>query len=198
MLPIFSSRDRLIAVAVAIVSSTQLTLAQSPASSASKMTASVSTTPSTAATTADFAWLAGTWEGNLAGAEGMVAALTFQPPAAGTVTGVMRLRKADKLVMVELIAMIDTPRGVELRFRHFTGALDALETTFRQTMLLKTHEPAKDTFENLAEFDKALMSTQPRVSSWIRHGPDEMVAHSDIIGSDGKPAVIEVVYRRVK
>ena len=128
----------------------------------------------------------------------MVAALTFQPPAAGTVTGVMRLRKADKLVMVELIAMIDTPRGVELRFRHFTGALDALETTFRQTMLLKTHEPAKDTFENLAEFDKALMSTQPRVSSWIRHGPDEMVAHSDIIGSDGKPAVIEVVYRRVK
>ena len=42
------------------------------------------------------------------------------------------------------------------------------------------------------------MSTQPRVSSWIRRGPDEMVAHSDIIGSDGKPAVIEVVYRRVK
>ena len=68
----------------------------------------------------------------------MVAALTFQPPAAGTVTGVMRLRQADKLMMVELIAMIDTPRGVELRFRHFTGALDALETTFKQTMLLKT------------------------------------------------------------
>jgi len=25
-----------------------------------------------------------------------------------------------------------------------------------------------------------------------------MVAHSDIIGGDGKPAVIELVYRRVK
>jgi hypothetical protein len=133
-------------------------------------------------------------EGNLAGA-GMVAALTF-PASGGGNIGVMRLRQADKLMMVELIAMIDTPRGVELRFRHFTGALDALETTFKQTMLLKTHEATKDTFENLAEFDKALMSTQPRVSSWIRHGPDEMVAHSDIIGGDGKPAVIEVVYRR--
>jgi len=102
----------------------------------------------------------------------MVAALTFQPPAAGSITGVMRLRQADKLMLVELIAMIDTPRGVELRFRHFTGALEALETTFKQTMLLKSHEATKDTFENLAEFDKALMSTQPRVSSWIVKTPE--------------------------
>ena len=84
------------------------------------------------------------------------------------------------------------------RSRRFLDTLDALETTFKQNMLLKSHEPAKDTFENLAEYDKALMSTQPRTSAWIRRGPDEMVAHSDIIGSDGKPAVIEVVYRRVK
>jgi hypothetical protein len=110
----------------------------------------------------------------------------------------MRHQQGDKLHMLELIAMIDTPRGVELRFRHFTGALDALETTFKQTMLLKSHEPTKDTFENLAEFDKALMSTQPRISSWTRRGPDEMVAHSDILTSEGKPSMIEVVYRRVK
>jgi hypothetical protein len=198
MLPTLSFRGRLIAVAAAAVTFTHVALAQTSATAPSKIVASVSPTSSPSVTTADFAWLAGSWEGNLAGAEGMVAALTFQPPAAGTVTGVMRLRQADKLMMVELIAMIDTPRGVELRFRHFTGALDALETTFKQTMLLKTHEATKDTFENLAEFDKALMSTQPRVSSWIRRGPDEMVAHSDIIGGDGKPAVIEVVYRRVK
>lgn len=198
MLPTPSFRGRLIAIAATAVAFTHVALAQTSATASSKIVASGSPTSSASATTADFAWLAGSWEGNLAGAEGMVAALTFQPPAAGTVTGVMRLRQADKLMMVELIAMIDTPRGVELRFRHFTGALDALETMFKQTMLLKTHEATKDTFENLAEFDKALMSTQPRVSSWTRRGPDEMVAHSDIIGGDGKPAVIEVVYRRVK
>ena len=198
MLPTLSFRGRLLVVAVAAISSTQLAFAQTSATAPSKISASVPPTSSASATTADFAWLAGTWEGNLAGAAGMVAALTFQPPAAGSITGVMRLRQADKLMLVELIAMIDTPRGVELRFRHFTGALEALETTFKQTMLLKSHEATKDTFENLAEFDKALMSTQPRVSSWIRRGPDEMVAHSDIIGGDGKPAVIEVAYRRVK
>jgi hypothetical protein len=154
--------------------------------------------PRTVATTADFAWLAGNWEGRFADDGGMVAALTFQAPAAGTITGVMRLRTGDKLLLVELVAMVDTPKGVEMRFRHFTGALEALEPTFKQTMLLKSHEPTKDTFENLAEYDGALMSTQPRVSSWIRRGPDEMVAHSDIIGGDGKPAVMEVVYRRAK
>lgn len=122
-------------------------------------------TPLTAVTTADFAWLAGTWEGKLAGKEGMVAAVAYQRPAAGTITGVMRLHQGDKLMVVELISMIDTPRGVEVRFRHFTGALEAMETTFKQNMVLKSHEPAKDTFENLAEYDKALMSTQPRVSS---------------------------------
>lgn len=198
MLPTLSFRGRLLVVAVAAISSTQLASAQTSATAPSKISASVPPTSSASATTADFAWLAGTWEGNLAGADGMVAALTFQPPAAGSITGVMRLRQADKLMLVELIAMIDTPRGVELRFRHFTGALEALETTFKQTMLLKSHEATQDTFENLAEFDKTLMSTQPRVSSWIRRGPDQMVAHSDIIGADGKPAVIEVVYRRVK
>ena len=185
---------RLISIAFAMLTSARIVSAQTEAAS----TSSAARTPRTAATTADFAWLAGNWEGDLAGGKGMVAALTFQPPAAGTVAGVMRLRQGDKLMMLEMIAMIDTPRGVELRFRHFTGALEALETTFKQTMLLKSHEPAKDTFENLAEYDKTLMSTQPRTSAWIRRGPDEMVAHSDIIGSDGKPAVIEVVYRRVK
>jgi hypothetical protein len=187
-------RARLISIALATLTPARILTAQTEAAS----TSSAARAPATSATTADFAWLAGTWEGNLAGSAGMVAALTFQPPAAGSVSGVMRLRQGDKLVMLELIAMIDTPRGVELRFRHFTGALDALETTFKQNMLLKSHEPAKDTFENLAEYDKTLMSTQPRTSAWIRRGPDEMVAHSDIIGSDGKPAVIEVVYRRVK
>jgi hypothetical protein len=186
---------RLISIALATLVSGRLLTAQTESPTKG---ASASPTPPTAATTADFAWLAGNWEGKLASNDGAVAAISYQRPAAGTITGVMRLHQGDKLLVVELIAMIDTPRGVELRFRHFTGTLEAMETTFKQNMLLKSHEPTKDTFENLAEFDKALMSTQPRVSSWTRRGPDEMVAHSDIIGSDGKPAVIEVVYRRVK
>src|SRR4051794_6709040 len=83
--------------------------------------------------TADFAWLAGSWEGKLASLPTAVAEIAFQSPRAGTITGVMRLAEGDKLLVVELIPMGDTPRGIELRFRHFNGALDAFETTFKQT-----------------------------------------------------------------
>jgi hypothetical protein len=198
MSPVLFLRRLLASATLVLFSSIHALAAQASPTAVSRVAASVAKTPSAVATTADFAWLAGNWEGNLAGDGGVVAALTFQAPAAGTITGVMRLRQGDKLLMVELIAMVDTPRGVEMRFRHFTGTLEALEPTFKHTMLLKSHEPTKDTFENLADYDKTLMSTQPRVSAWIRRGPDEMVAHSDIIGGDGKPAVIEVIYRRTK
>jgi hypothetical protein len=40
------------------------------------------------------------------------------------------------------------------------------------------------------------MSTQPRVTRFIRRGADRFVGRSNIIGSDGKPAVVEAVYQR--
>ena len=46
--------------------------------------------------------------------------------------------------------------------------------------------------------DGAMMSTQPRVVTWKRLGADSFVGQSDIIGSDGKPGVVEVTYRRVR
>ena len=147
-------------------------------------------------TTADFAWLAGSWEGKLANIPDAVAEITFQSPKGGTLTGVMRLVQGDKLLVIELISLVDTPRGPEMRFRHFTGALDAFETTFKQTMRLKSHDASKDVFENTVEYDKALMSTQPRISIWSHRGTDELIAHSDIIGDDGKPGAVDVSYRR--
>jgi hypothetical protein len=41
------------------------------------------------------------------------------------------------------------------------------------------------------------MSTQPRVTTFERIDDDHFVGHSDIIGNDSKPAVIEVRYRRI-
>ncbi len=147
-------------------------------------------------TTADFAWLAGSWEGKLANIPDAIAEITFQSPKGGTLTGVMRLVQGDKLLVIELISLVDTPRGPEMRFRHFTGALDAFETTFKQTMRLKSHDASKDVFENTVDYDKTLMSTQPRISIWSHRGTDELIAHSDIIGDDGKPSAVDVTYRR--
>ena len=148
-------------------------------------------------TTSDFRWLAGNWEGRLTGRPG-TADITFTTPREGTITGVMRLADNGKIIVVELISLVDTPDGVEMRFRHFSPALEAYETQFKQAMRLSSHSNERDVFDNTATYDKALMSTQPRTTQFIRRGPDEFVGRSDIIGDDGKPAVVESIYRRRK
>jgi hypothetical protein len=147
--------------------------------------------------TSDFAWLAGSWEGRLVGADNIGTELTFQPPKGGLMSGVMRLSQDGKPVLLELISIIDGSDGVELRFRHFDGALSTMESTFKQTMLLTKSTDSSDTFENTVAFDKTLLSTQPRVASWTQRGQNAMVAHSDILDENGKPSTIEVVYRRI-
>lgn len=148
-------------------------------------------------TTASFAWLEGTWEGHLSNSPGTLE-IVFTAPKAGFITGVMRLIDHEKILVVELISMVDTPAGPELRFRHFSSTLEAYETEFRQAMRFVSHEGDRDVFENTVPYDAKLMSTQGRKATFIRRGADEYVAHSDIIDSQGKPAVIEATYRRTK
>ena len=157
--------------------------------------------PSTAkaqsvATTKDFSWLVGRWQGTMTSGAG-VADVTFQPAVAGLMTGVMKIVSGDKILVVELISIVDTPNGPEMRFRHFSASLDAYEQSFKQALRLKTHSADKDVFENMVPYDKALMSTQPRLTTFQRFDADTFTGHSDIIGDDGKPAVIEVKYRRL-
>ena len=149
------------------------------------------------ANAADFGWLAGSWIGSFPANAELQSELTFQAPRAGVVTGIMRLFQGKQLLVVELISLIDTPSGPEMRFRHFSGDLGALESTFRQDMVLRAHTDTQDTFENTVPYDAALMSTQPRVSSWIRSSATQLIARSQVINDDGKPATLEVNYRRV-
>ncbi len=150
----------------------------------------------TSATTRDLGWLAGRWEGTMGNRPG-IADVTFAPPTAGLITGVRRLVADNKILVVELISINDTPAGPEMRFRHFSSALVAYEDSFKQALRLKSASSDKFVFENTVPFDKALMSTQPRVTIFERKGPDAFIGHSDIIGSDEKPAVVEVHYRRL-
>ena len=104
----------------------------------------------------------------------------------------------DTVLVVELITMVDAPNGLQLRFRHFSAELEAYETQYKQAMRHTAHLNDRDVFENTVPYDKTLMSTQPRTTAYIRTGPDSFVGRSDIIGSDGMPAVIEVTYARVR
>ena len=151
----------------------------------------------TSATLRDFAWLVGRWEATVANLPGAQLDVTYSAPRGGLMTGMMRLVQRDTVLVVELISLVQTPSGVEMRFRHFSPTLDAYEREFKQTMRLTSHQPSTDVFENTVAFDAKLMSTQPRRTSMLRHGDDEFVGRSDIIGSDGKPAEIVSTYRRV-
>ncbi|HUQ99740.1 MAG TPA: DUF6265 family protein [Gemmatimonadaceae bacterium] len=148
------------------------------------------------ATTHDFAWLAGNWEGRVTGRPG-TADISFAAPRAGTITGVMRLvDNNDKVLVVELVSLVDNPGGLEMRFRHFSPSLEAYETNFKQTMKLSDLTPERAVFENETPYDKTLMSTQPRITQFIRRGRNEFIGRSNIIDDKGQPAIIESVYRR--
>ena len=108
----------------------------------------------------------------------------------------MRLADQGKILVVELISLVDTPNGVEMRFRHFSPALEAYEPQFKQTMRLSSHSSDRDVFENVTPYDSTLMSTQPRITQFIRPRPNELVGRSNIIDDKGKPAVVESFYRR--
>lgn len=110
----------------------------------------------------------------------------------------MRLVQNDTVLVVELISLVDTPAGVEMRFRHFSPQLDAYEVQFKQVMRLAPHDAERDVFENMIPYDKELMSTQPRNTTLIRQGADRFIGRSNIIGSDGAPAVVEVTYERAR
>lgn len=168
-----------------------------PAFSAPLAAQSATTNDAPRATLADFAWLTGAWTGKPASLDA-VAEVTFQPARAGLMTGVMRLTQGSSVLVVELISLVETPNGLEMRFRHFSPSLDAYEPEFKQNMRHTTHAADRDAFGNAVAYSKALMSTQPRTSTFIRRGTDAFVAHNDFIGDDGKPSVIEVSYQRVR
>jgi hypothetical protein len=149
------------------------------------------------ATVADFAWLVGKWEGKMDSRVG-TAYVVYSEPHAGIVTGVMHLVSRDnKILVVELITLVDTPRGVDMRFRHFSPGLDAYETEFKQSMLLTSHEADRDVFQNQVPYAKGLLSTQPRTTSLLRQRDGSFIGRSDITGEDGKPSVIQGTYRRI-
>jgi hypothetical protein len=151
-----------------------------------------------AATTADFRWLAGRWEGRMAANPGAIADVTFSAPSARSIVGSIRLVQNDTVLVVELISLVDTPAGVEMRFRHFSSQLVAYEARFEQAMRLRSHDGERDMFENTVPYDKELMSTQPRTTTFVRQGPDKFIGRSNIMDSAGKPAVMEVTYQRMR
>lgn len=146
------------------------------------------------ATLADFAWLAGRWEGKLpfpGSDKPLIAEQQWFAPSNGTTLGMFRLSSDQKTVIIELFTVRETPAGIFFYFRHFSPDLVPQEKDEAYRLKLTKWDAGHFQFDNTVQ-------NQLKDATLTVVDADHYVSHGDITGSDGKPAVIEVTYHRVK
>ena len=164
-------------------------------SAAQKPSAIIVVTPEQkSATLADFAWLAGRWEGKLpfpGSDKPLTAEQQWFAPSNGTMLGMFRLSSDQKTILIELFTVRETADGIFLYFRHFSPELVPQEKEDAYRLKLTKWDAGHFQFDNTVQnnLKDAILTV---VDS------DHYISHGDITGSDGKPAVIEVAYHRVK
>jgi hypothetical protein len=139
------------------------------------------------ATVKDFGWLTGTWRGEWGP---RVAEVVWTAPQSGVMTGAFSLMETDKVLVIELFTLVQTPSGVDLYIRHFTPELAAWEKS-GPTRLTTASFDAKQ-----FEFDNAV-DGKPKKFVFSRADGDTYVARSEIVPDTGDEQVIEITYHRV-
>ena len=143
---------------------------------------------------ADFAWLTGHWEGPLPFPgldKPLIAEQEWFAPSNGTMLGMFRLHNDQKTLIIELFTVRETPGGVFFYFRHFSPELVPQEKEDAYRLKLTKWEGGRFQFDNTVQ-------NQLKDAILTNVDADHYISHGDITGSDGKPAVIEVSYHRVK
>src|SRR5215470_11058534 len=138
------------------------------------------------ATLADFAWLAGRWEGKLP-APGSDKQLTaeqqWMSPKNGTMQGFFRLTDNEKTIVIELFTIRETPGGIAFYFRHFSPELKPLEENEAYHLNLTKWDGTMFRFDNP-------VVNQLKDAILTHNADDTYISHGDITGADGKPASI--------
>lgn len=138
------------------------------------------------ATLADFAWLAGRWQGDWGP---RVAEQDWMAPKSGLMLGTFRLVEDDKTLVIELFSLLQKPDGIQLRFRHFTPELTAWEKSDPTLLTLESFNATKFTFVNP-------LNGQPKHAILTRIDPDTYLSRSEIVADSGALQVIEITYHR--
>jgi Domain of unknown function (DUF6265) len=140
------------------------------------------------ATLAQFAWLAGRWEGVWGP---RVAQQVWMPPQSGTMVGVFQLTDNDRTLVVELFTIVSTRNGIELRVRHFTPSLTTWPVEKSGPALLKLATIDSKSIQ----FDSE-DNGQPKHWSMQRNGPDTYVQRFEVVPEKGQSRTEEIVYHR--
>jgi hypothetical protein len=140
------------------------------------------------ATLADFAWLAGRWQG----AWGQrVAQQVWTAPKAGVMLGVFQLAENDKTLVLELFTVVDESDGIKFHLRHFTPSLVAWEKSGPTILNLASADAKTIVFENP-------LDGQPKRTIFTQIDADTYVSRSEVVPEKGDLQVTEITYRRQK
>lgn len=145
-------------------------------------------TPAAKATLADFAWLAGRWQGVWGP---RIARQAWIPPKAGVMLGTFQLTENDKTLVIELFTLVEKPDGIELRLRHFTPSLVAWEKSGPAVLKFASSDPKTTVFENPSDGEPKRVVIQ-------RIDADTYISRSEIVPEKGDTQVTEITYRRQK
>lgn len=160
-------------------------IASQPSASADRSAPSQQNPPSTLA---DFAWLAGRWQGDWGP---RVAEQDWMPPKSGLMPGTFRLVEDGKTLVIELFTLLQKPDGIDFRFRHFTPELTAWSQSEPTLLTLESLTSIKFTFVNR-------LNGQPKHAIFTRIDQDTYVSRSEIISDSGALQIIEITYHRQK
>jgi Domain of unknown function (DUF6265) len=139
-------------------------------------------------TLADFAWLAGRWQGVWGP---RIVQQVWIPPKAGVMLGTSQITENDKTLVIELFSLIEKPEGVELHLRHFTPSLAAWEKAGPAVLRFASADSKTTVFENQRDGEPKRVVIQ-RINS------DTYVSRSEIVPERGDMQVTEITYRRQK
>ncbi len=139
------------------------------------------------ATVADLRWLEGTWRGEWGP---RVADQVWMAPQAGVMTGTFSLMETDKVLVIELFTILQSPGGVEFNIRHFTPELNAWEKGDPTRLTLASFDNKNFEFENAVD-------GKPKKYTFSRTDADTYVSRAQILPDTGDAQVIEITYHRV-
>ncbi len=168
---------------------TQSVLASPAGSTSGSASEDVSTTaPAPKVALADFAWLAGRWQGSWGP---RVAQQVWTTPKAGVMMGTFQLAENDKTLVLELFTVVEEPEGIKFHLRHFTPSLVAWEKPGPTVLNLASADPKSIVFENP-------LDGQPKRTIITRVDADTYVSRSEVVPEKGELQVTEITYYRQK
>ena len=162
------------------------TRTETPPSSAASAVSAVPSGPLLQPTIADFAWLAGEWQGTWGP---RLALEAWTPPHAGAMLGSFQLSENGRTLVIELLTLTEEDGMLTLHIRHFTPSLLAWEKQDPVDLNLQSANPTTAIFENHAD-------GEPKTATFTRLGADSYVSRFELTSEKGDAHITEIVYQR--